>query len=496
MIAANQHNDSNKAFTRLLLFVGLSAFTIAMIYQQIIIALGIAVIPIIVAVGLYGLTRPHVIYFIYTVYSCTFITIMRYTRTEGLSVVLDILLVYAIVAIICSSYIKNNINWGRAMNMLTVSYIPWILFTLFQFLNPFTKSDSMMMGLRAWIAETTALYIMVSILSDKWKVLKIGLITLSIFVMLCYVKVLWQRYIGFDSAENYFLYVQGAKTTHIIHSGIRYFSFISDAATFGTLMSAAALVFGLTAIKTSNKKLAIWYGTVAVFSLMGQMLSGTRGSLVVPAIGILLYTMLCKNIKMMIIFCIFGLSIYIFFAFTNIGDSNPFIKRARTAFNPTKDASMNVRLNNREKIADYLSINPLGAGIAHFATILQLNDEGIYEDQNIPYDSYYVGIWSQTGYFGLFLHILIHASVILTCCYKVMFKVKNSELRQILMAFTGASLGIYVSGYTSYSIGQPPINFLIPAMLAFVLNGPYIDAQLQQTNHPIQQSKKTVSLYD
>ena len=199
---------------------------------------------------------------------------------------------------------------------------------------------------------------------------------------------------------------------------------------------------------------------------------------------------------MMIIFCIFGLSIYIFFAFTNIGDSNPFIKRARTAFNPTKDASMNVRLNNREKIADYLSINPLGAGIAHFATILQLNDEGIYEDQNIPYDSYYVGIWSQTGYFGLFLHILIHASVILTCCYKVMFKVKNAELRQILMAFTGASLGIYVSGYTSYSIGQPPINFLIPAMLAFVLNGPYIDAQLQQTNHPIQQSKKTVSLYD
>lgn len=180
---------------------------------------------------------------------------------------------------------------------------------------------------------------------------------------------------------------------------------------------------------------------------------------------------------------VLGITTYIFFAFTNIGDSNTFIRRARTAFHPSKDASMNVRISNREKIAEYMSKNPLGAGIAHMVPIQILNDEGLYVDDIIPSDSYYVGIWSQTGYFGLFLHILIHASVILTCCYKVLFKVKNAELRQILMAFTCASFGIYVSGYTSYSIGQPPINFLIPAMLAFVLNGPYIDAELQQINN-------------
>ena len=69
-----------------------------------------------------------------------------------------------------------------------------------------------------------------------------------------------------------------------------------------------------------------------------------------------------------------GLTTYVFFAFTNIGNSNSFIKRARTAFHPSKDASMNVRLENREKIADYLSRNPLGAGIGHFATIIQFNE--------------------------------------------------------------------------------------------------------------------------
>lgn len=483
MIANERHIISSKAYTQLLLFIGLSAFTIAIVYQQLIIAVGIACIPIILAIGLYGLSHPHLTYFFYAIYSLTFITIMRYTRTEGLSVILDILLVYGMVAIICSSYIKNNVNWRRAFNMLTISYIPWVVFTLFQFLNPFSQSDSMMTGIRSWIAETIALYFIASVLSDSWNGLKTGLTTLSLFIFACFIKVLWQRFIGFDSAEQYFLYEQGAQTTHIIHSGIRYFSFISDAATFGTLMSTATLVYGLIATKTRNKKMAFWFFIIAICSFIGQLLSGTRGSLIIPAIGIILYTLLCKNIKTSMIMIVLGITTYIFFAFTNIGDSNTFIRRARTAFHPSKDASMNVRISNREKIAEYMSKNPLGAGIAHMVPIQILNDEGLYVDDIIPSDSYYVGIWSQTGYFGLFLHILIHASVILTCCYKVLFKVKNAELRQILMAFTCASFGIYVSGYTSYSIGQPPINFLIPAMLAFVLNGPYIDAELQQINN-------------
>ena len=488
-------NGSNQALIRLLLFIGLAAFTMAMAYQQLVVALGIAVLPLVVAIGLYSLTRPHVIYFIYAVYACTFITIMRYTRREGLSVVLDILLVYVLVSMICSSYIKKNIDWRKAVNILTLSYIPWIIFTLLQFLNPYTKSDSMMTGLRAWIGETVVLYIMVSILSDRWKALKVGLMTLSIVVFACFLKVLWQRYVGFDSAEHYFLYEQGAHTTHIIHSGIRYFSFISDAATFGTLMSTAALVYGLAAIKTTNIKTAIWFAIIAVTSLMGQFLSGTRGSLIIPALGIVLYTLLCKNFKIALSVIILGALAYFFFAFTNIGDSNAFIKRARTAFHPSEDASMNVRLNNRELIADYMAKNPFGAGIAHMVPILVLNDEGQYVDDIIPSDSYYVGIWSQTGYIGLFLLLSIHGIVILTCCYKVMFKVKNKELKQILMAFTCAVFGIYASGYTSYSPGQPPINFLIPAMLAFALNGPYIDAELQQTNKSNRQLKQA-TLYD
>ena len=480
MKAQNSNTIINTGIVRLLLFLGLLAITIAISKQQLMIALAIATIPMIIAIGLYSLSRPYVVYLIYALYACTFTTIMRYSRIDGLSVVLDVLLVFALISLLCSSYIRRNIQWKKAVNILTLSYIPWVFFILFEFINPFTQSDSVITGLRAWIGENLILYIIVTILSDRWKVLKIGMMTISIYIFVCFIKLLWQKYMGFDSAEQYFLYEQGAESTHLLHSGTRYFSFLSDAATFGTLMSTAAFVFGVAAIKTNSRRTTIWYVFIAICSIFGQFLSGTRGSLVIPAVGMILYTLLCKNIKMSFTMAFIGILIYSFFTFTEIGNDNQFIRRARTAFHPSKDESMNVRLINRVKIAEYLKRNPLGAGIKHMVPTLRMNDEGLLVDDIIPADSFYVSVWSQTGYFGLFLLLCIHGIVIIVCSYIVMMKIKDPELRQILIAFTCAVLGIYVSGYTSYSPDQPPINFLIPAMIAFVINGPYIDTEIRE----------------
>lgn len=49
-----------------------------------------------------------------------------------------------------------------------------------------------------------------------------------------------------------------------------------------------------------------------------------------------------------------GILIYLFFAHTYIGQSNPMIRRMRTAFHPTEDASFNVRAENKKKLAVYL----------------------------------------------------------------------------------------------------------------------------------------------
>ena len=58
-----------------------------------------------------------------------------------------------------------------------------------------------------------------------------------------------------------------------------------------------------------------------------------------------------------------GICIYVFFAFTYVGESNYMIRRMRTAFRPNKDASYLVRKQNQKKLAEYLRNRPFGEGL-------------------------------------------------------------------------------------------------------------------------------------
>ena len=53
--------------------------------------------------------------------------------------------------------------------------------------------------------------------------------------LLAAAKGYWQKNKGFDSTELSWLWAYGART-HFIHSGIRYFSFFTDAGLFGASM--------------------------------------------------------------------------------------------------------------------------------------------------------------------------------------------------------------------------------------------------------------------
>lgn len=68
----------------------------------------------------------------------------------------------------------------------------------------------------------------------------------------------WQKNKGFDSTELAWLWAYGART-HFIHSGIRYFSFFTDAAIFGSTMGLSCTTFFLSALysKTDTSSYSI-----------------------------------------------------------------------------------------------------------------------------------------------------------------------------------------------------------------------------------------------
>jgi len=468
-----------KVITYAFLVSGLAAIVYAIISQKLLIAFTIMGIPFAFIILIYSIRNPRFAYLLYATYSYYLTAIMRYSRHDGLSIILDILLVFITICIIFNlSSKKTDIHLSNAINYLTVGYIGWIIFILFQFLNPSVHRENILMGLRGWVLATPILYILSSILADKPNVLKKGLFILSIFTITAFLKLLYQKYRWFDAAETEWL-MRGNWVTHIISTGIRYFSIFSDAGNFGANMGMVTIIYSIISFNTSQRLLRLYYLAIALMGITGMFMSGTRGAIIIPFGGLALYCLLSKNLRIMLLSVIIGIISYSFFTFTDIGDDNGFIRRMRTAFRPTEDTSFDVRMNNQKLISTYLATHPWGAGLGKGIPRVMLVNKQYVED-TIPPDSFYIDIWMQTGPIGLILYIAIYVIVLLRGCYLIMFHVKNKELQHTLAALLCGVFGIWLNGYVGRGMSMPPNNFLIAAALAFVLNGPYIDKQITE----------------
>lgn len=470
----------SKAILSLLLFLGLATLAYAIIMQNIVLAGIVICLPIAIFILGYGSLHPRFIYLLYAIYAFYFTTLSRYLRQTGFSVGLDILLAYISLSILLLYYYKKTDNQlSSPFNMLTLSYMVWVVFILLQLINPGTQAEGVTEGVRVWILRTFILYAIASILSNTPRMLQISLIVGGTFVFIAFLKLLYQKYVGFDLGEKYWLYAQEAARTHIIHSGIRYFSHFTDAGNFGACMGGMATLYSIIGFYTRNRRLTLFCLTIALMATIGMLMSGTRGALAIPVSGFILFCLICKSIRTFLVTVGIGLFVFSMLTFTEIGNSNQFIRRARTALHPTEDGSFNVRMENRKEIAQYLQHYPWGVGLN--ADIPKMWQQGeLQVEGTLPPDSYFVSIWIQTGLPGLILYLTIYTLILLRCCYIVMFKVRNKELRLILSALTCATFGIMLSGYVGEAPGMPPTNFILAAMLAFVMNGSYIDKQLSQ----------------
>lgn len=99
---------SPKALSYFMLIVGLIAIVVSVISQNLLIAASIICFPIILIILIWGSQTPRFGYLLYATYSFYFIAIMRYSRKEGLSVILDILLVYMLISILFAVIQKKS----------------------------------------------------------------------------------------------------------------------------------------------------------------------------------------------------------------------------------------------------------------------------------------------------------------------------------------------------------------------------------------------------
>lgn len=480
-MASNGHQRDGsfpKGLIHLILIGGLAALTYAIVAQELLVFAALACVPLALIFCYYGTNHPRFSYLVYITFMFYMTAIMRYSRQGGLSVIGNILLVFiAICILIYCIYKEEDLHLSQAFSFLTVCYGIWALYILIQFINPTSDEASYVIGLRIWILEIPVLCMVSCILLNRPRYLKTGLIIIGLFVVTAFLKLLYQKYRWFDAAETEWL-MNGSWFTHLLPSGIRYFSIYSDAGSFGSSMGMITIVYGITAFHTRHLWTRWFYVAVSLMGMAGMFMSGTRGAVIVPLGGLALYCLISRNIKVTASSAVFLGLAYLFFAFTDIGDGNGMIRRMRTAFSPKEDASFNVRLENQKKIAEYIKAHPWGTGLGKGVERVHFSEyEGTRTD-TIPPDSFYVDIWTQTGYVGLILYIAICSALILYGSHIIVFRIQDKELRHTLAGLLCGVFGMWLNGYVGRGMGMPPSNVMIIAALAFIMNGPYMDRQI------------------
>ena len=409
---------------------------------------------------------------------CYFHAIYRYANVPGLSGILDIVLFLCfLVLLVNTAYDHSAVPWMNAANALTVTYVIWMLYCLFSLFSPYTELHNPLTHREVFVAVPLT-YVLSSILMCTTKRLKLTLFLLGLFIITVAIKAAIQKYRWFDAAETRYLVETNSWTTHLLPTGVRYFSLYSDAGSFGPGMAMFTLIFSLLAVIAKRFPIKIFCLFIAALACFGMFLSGTRGAIVVPFGGLLLYTLISRNLKLMLASFFVGSLVFVFFYFTDLGEGNSYISRMRTAFRPMEDASFNVRLINQGAMAYYLRDKPLGVGVGGWL----LDEQNLVSNNQrlLPGDSYYVNIWIQNGIIGLCLYIGILAFILIHSCYLLMFRIKNDQLRLILAALLCGVFGMWLSGYVGRGMGTQPNQFIIAMFLAFVLNGPYMDKQLRK----------------
>lgn len=404
--------------------------------------------------------------------------IIRYGQLSGFSVIMDVGLFGTLFIALTHSILSRKLPWENGRNILTAGCLLWSLYCLLEVANPTATFE-------AWSASRGIIYtglltaFLGSVLINRLKYVKQLVFILSILVLLAVLKTLIQKYIGFDSLEKVWL-AQGGAKTHIIATGTRYFSFFTDAGNLGSNMGMAGVLYGIIAFYTPEKRYKIYYAIVASLGIYAMFLSGTRGAIAVPLGGMLLFALINKQVSMMLMTGLLGISIYIFFAHTYIGQDNPMIRRMRTAFNPTEAASYNVRAENKKKLAVYLKKRPFGEGLGLGG--VEAQRFAMRVTTVIPHDSTYVKLWMETGIVGLSLYLGVLITSLLRACYIVMFRIKNKEFRGILTAMLCGVFGLMVSAYGNAFFNQFPTQIIVFTFLAATLNGQRIDACIHRQN--------------
>lgn len=394
--------------------------------------------------------------------------------------------------------IRKEQHFGRAANIMLFSIILWCLLCAIEVFN-----DTCSLGINVgrWFSGFRLLAIQllyfVIIFSIYIDTPQTVTRYLRIWAGLALFSVLWtwkQQYIGFTHAEQIWLNNVGS-STHLVNGITRYWSTFNDAANYGCNAAATSVAFFIFALTTKFLKDRILFLLTGSLVLWGMFSSGTRVAMACFFVGLMVYIVLSKSVKLAIPIIIFGLTAFCLLAFTTIGQGNSQIRRMRSVFNKN-DASANVRTINQQTMAKYLKEAPWGIGIGIGNGDVPARNKYVVMSYIAP-DSEYVYIWIHTGRIGLTVFLFSMFLMFAGACWIVLFRLRNKSLVGIGAGMCCAFAAIQLGAYGNQVLYQYPNGLIFFGGLAIVYILPYLEKdweKYEQERLSKQEEKKRLRL--
>lgn len=388
---------------------------------------------------------------------CFFVTgISRYVPGIPYGLGMDGLLVLSLLAVFFGGFRKTN--WSPAKNDLTVLSLIWFVINILELGNPYGGSP---VGWFYGMRSATLYWTLVTPLSFMLLNRKKDLDTfLWIIIGISLLGAVWgvrQFLFGVDAMEQRWL-DNGAAKTHLLFGKLRVFSFYSDAGQFGASQAHVGIMALFLALGPFTLKKKALYAVIGLIIIYGMLISGTRGALFVLFVAVAVYLFLTKNIKILVVGGIFGISAFVFLKYTTIGNGNVEIVRMRTALDPN-DLSFQERLKNQRILSDYLRTRPFGTGVGTIGNWGVKYNEHKFISQ-IPPDSLFVKVWAEYGIIGFLVWFGTQLYILGKSC-GIIWKIRDPYLKQKLMALTAGSAGILLASYGNEVQNQMPSSAIV-----------------------------------
>ncbi|MCO5947010.1 O-antigen ligase family protein [Mucilaginibacter flavidus] len=359
---------------------------------------------------------------------------------------------------------KHERNWAYFSDPISYFILAWLIYNLLEAINPAAASVLAWVYTVRTIAVLMLLYFVFVFQIRTKDYIKLLFKVWLILEFICGLAAFVQENIGFFGFESRWLNSDPLRLNLLfIYGHMRKFGIFSDPVTFAyNMVAASILCLGLLFADIRPFKKGVLVSLICFF-LTVMLYSGTRAAYVLIPAAIGMLAILKFNRRILVAVLIAG---FILVVLIKVPTSNPSLVRFQTAFNPSKDASYNVRAENQRRIQPYILSHPIGGGLGSVGVWGQRFAPNSFLAK-FPPDSGYVRVAVETGWIGLLLFCAFNFIILQRGIYYY-YIIKDPELKTYCMAMVLIIFALDIGNFPQQAFVQYPTNILFYLAMAVI----------------------------